>query len=87
MSFDRAGALHMGVCQILNDPDAGVTNGERAIAYASLAQVEAIVSLAALIQRAFPEAAGEEQLSDIERGLAFSAGKLVDRIVEDPRDF
>jgi hypothetical protein len=85
MSFDRASAFYMGACQILSDEDQGMTPGERAAVYASLAQVEAAVSLARLIQQAFPEAATSTEVLQAEEVLAMSSARLIDRIAEDPR--
>lgn len=79
MSFDRASAFYMGACQILRSNDA--TPGERAIAYACLAQVEALVSLAGQIERAFPAAAGT-QVTEAEDVLAHQSRALLEGIYD-----
>ena len=81
MSFDRASALYMGACQILSDEDPGVTPGERAIAYACLAQVEAAVSLAGLIQQVFPQAATSTDVLEAEEVLTSASARLIHRIL------
>jgi hypothetical protein len=83
MSFDRASALYMGALKILNDPDAEVTPGERAIIYASLAQVETAVSTAVLIQEAFPGDRADTEALQAEEVLASSSQRLISRILDD----
>jgi hypothetical protein len=81
MSFDRASTFYMGACHILQTDEAGVTPGERAVAYASLAQVEAIFSLAALIQGKSPDTAARVDLMEAEGILDMAAGLLRQRIL------
>jgi len=80
MSFDRASAFYMGACQILRSNDA--TPGERAIAYACLAQVEALVSLAGQIERAFPAAGTGTQVYEAEDVLAHQSRALIEGIYD-----
>jgi hypothetical protein len=93
MSFDRASVFYMGACQILSDEDAGMTPGERAVAYACLAQVEAIAGLAKLITVAAAGARDAPLPDDVFREAAQADGhfgraasRLVDRITDDPRE-
>jgi hypothetical protein len=84
MSFERATAFYMGACQILGDNTQGMTPGERAVAYACLAQVETAVGLAKVICDAFPHVPiGEVAAADA--NLEMLSQRLIDGISEDPR--
>lgn len=80
MSFDRASAFYMGACQILRSNDA--TPGERAIAYASLAQVEVLVSLAGQVERAFPAATTGTGVEQAEEVLANQSRAIIEWIYD-----
>jgi hypothetical protein len=64
MSLDHASAFYMAASETLSADDPGVTPGDRAIAHASLAQVEVSLIIAELIEKASSIPNGE-----IARGL------------------
>jgi hypothetical protein len=87
MSFDRASAFYMGACQILRSDD--VKPGERAIAYACLAQAEVLLSLAEMAGHALPDAeAGSDadHLGEAEDAFDRRSFALIEKINEQFHD-